>query len=194
MTIDLPQGTYVVAVSGGVDSAALLDMLAKSENQEVNFIVAHFDHGIRSTSENDTKFVADLATRYGFSFVSERVDLGANSSEELARNARYDFLLRTKEKYNARAIILAHHKDDIVETMIFNILRGTGIRGLCSLKSTPLLIRPLLSKTKKEIVDYANTRNLNWIEDSTNQDTKYKRNYIRHIILPVVIKQEPYFI
>ncbi len=174
--------TYVVAVSGGVDSVALLDMLVK--RGEAALIVAHFDHGIRSDSASDRKFVQDLAAKYGLQFVYDEGNLGAGASEATARDARYAFLRRIKQATGADWIITAHHEDDVLETAIINMIRGTGRKGLGSLRSTDEIYRPLLNTPKSELLSYARENGLEWREDSTNADAKYLRNYVRHNILP----------
>jgi tRNA(Ile)-lysidine synthetase-like protein len=181
MEFSISPGRYIVAVSGGVDSVVLLDLLNKKNN--LDLIVAHFDHGIRETSHQDKIFVENLARHYGNEFFSERVELGKNSSEEIARLARYSFLEDLRQKTQSSAIITAHHMDDLLETATFNLLRGTGRRGLSSLGSTRTLRRPLLKFTKNDLLSYALKNKLNWVEDITNQDIKYSRNYIRHKLL-----------
>lgn len=183
----LKKGTYIIAVSGGIDSVSLLDRLRTQPG--ITLIVAHFDHGIRSDSQSDEKFVAETARAYNLKYVSERQELGAQASEALARKARYDFLRRMQKKYDARGIITAHHSDDVIETMIINLIRGTGWRGLCSLRNTPGLFRPLLAVSKSEIVAYAKGRNLSWREDETNSDQHYLRNAVRHQLMPKLDRQ-----
>jgi len=180
---------YIVAVSGGVDSVVLLHKLA-SQGQ-VQLVVAHFDHGIRPDSAEDRKFVQKLAKKYGLSFEYAEGKLGANASEALARNARYQFLNKIKRKYQAEAIVTAHHQDDVIETAIINLLRGTKRKGLSSLGSRPGLFRPLIDDTKFTIVKYATKHRLSWREDSTNRDTAYLRNYIRHVLIPRLDKATP---
>jgi tRNA(Ile)-lysidine synthase len=167
---------HIVAVSGGVDSVALLDMVAKKYAAD-QLVVAHFDHGIRETSADDAKFVQRLAAKYKLPFETKREELGADASEELARHHRYAFLRAVAKKHNAK-IMTAHHADDMVETIAINLTRGTGWRGLAVLDS-PDVERPLLHKRKAELIAYANTHNLKWREDATNADTKYLRNDIR---------------
>ena len=178
----LQPGTYVVAVSGGVDSMALLDMLA--HQKDVKIIVAHFDHGIRSDSDLDRKLVANAAKKYKLPFVYERGNLGAGTSEDTARKARYAFLRKVQKDAKADAIVTAHHQDDALETAILNILRGTGRKGLSSLRDRRDLRRPLLKTAKAELKKYAQEQGIAWREDSTNLDTAITRNYVRHVLLP----------
>ena len=166
---------YVVAVSGGVDSVALLHMLATQP--ELDIVVAHFDHGIRDDSSDDAKFVGDLAAGYGFKFETKREELGKQASEELARERRYKFLRDVAARHNGR-IITAHHADDVIETVAINATRGTGWRGLSVMDSD--IVRPLLNMSKEHIINYAKNQGLKWREDSTNSSDKYMRNRIRH--------------
>ena len=182
---------YVVAVSGGVDSVVLLDMLVndilpishspygepttirRTANQ---LIVAHFDHGIREESHKDAEFVADLAKKYGWPFVSKREELGSDASEEKARDQRYAFLRSVAEKHGAK-LVTAHHADDVIESIAINLLRGTGWRGLAVLDSD--IIRPLTDMNKAQTLEYAKKHGLMWVEDSTNKTDVYLRNRIR---------------
>lgn len=175
-------GSYVIAVSGGVDSMALLHRL--HQEPDVRLVVAHFDHGIREGSVEDRKLVQATAQQFGLRFVFDEGHLGPGASEAKARQARYQFLRRVRRAAGAEAIITAHHHDDVLETAILNLLRGTGRKGLTSLQSRPGLVRPLLKVDKRELVDYARQHQLVWLEDSTNQDQGYLRNYVRHTILP----------
>lgn len=180
---------YIVAVSGGVDSVVLLDMLARGKiimsstggtdalAPPDSLIVAHFDHGIRPDSMDDATFVRQLAAEYELPLETKREELGPNASEELARNRRYAFLRSVAKKHDAR-VVTAHHSDDMVETIVINLLRGTGWRGLAVLDS-PDIERPLLGMRKAEILQYARSHQLSWREDSTNTDTRYLRNDVR---------------
>lgn len=180
MNVTLTPGTYVVAVSGGVDSVVLLDLLARQ--QDLRMIIAHFDHGIRSDSADDERFVKALAQKYDLTYQSKRVELGSNASEATARAARYEFLQSVQKKHKAMAIITAHHQDDYIETAIINMLRGTKRRGFVSLKETDELKRPLLGYTKQQIIAYAVQQKLEWHQDSTNTESKYLRNKLRRQI------------
>lgn len=180
--ITLQPGTYVVAVSGGVDSMVLLDMLRKKP--DLKLVVAHYDHGIRPDSAEDRKLVQSVAQRHGLQFVYNEGKLGPHASEAKARESRYRFLKRVQQAANAKGIITAHHQDDVIETAILNMLRGTGRHGLTALKSRDNLVRPLVDKAKQELIAYAKEHGLQWREDITNEDTRYLRNYIRHKLLP----------
>jgi tRNA(Ile)-lysidine synthetase-like protein len=178
---------YIVAVSGGVDSVVLLHKLSSRISNDnpksPRYVVAHFDHGIRSDSHKDADFVRELADNYELEFVLGEGRLGPNASEMEARDARYAFLRELKQAHKADKIITAHHQDDLLETMVLNIIRGTGPRGLSPMNSLDIL-RPLIHRSKKELIDYARDHKLKWREDSTNTDTKYLRNYVRLQIMP----------
>ncbi len=183
MDLELQPGKYVVAVSGGVDSAVLLHLLAQ-QGAKYDLVVAHFDHGIRTDSTEDRRLVAKVAYCYGLPCVYREGKLGARASEATARAARYAFLHEVRQASSARAIVTAHHQDDLLETIILNLQRGTGRRGLASLKNTDVIKRPLLYAPKKQLLRYAEREGLSWREDSTNQEETYLRNYIRKNIMP----------
>lgn len=178
----IPPGTYIVAVSGGVDSMVLLDLLTKVPH--VQLVVAHFDHGIRADSIEDRKLVQQTAQSHHIPYMFAAGELGSDASEAEARQARYDFLRSVQTVQQAKAIIVAHHEDDVLETMLLNLLRGTNRNGLSSLQSHHHTIRPLLHATKQDILAYAKAHNIKWREDSTNSDPRYKRNQIRHVLMP----------
>ncbi len=220
--------TIIVAVSGGVDSVALLDMLVNGKLQMVDgkwkdekpncqlpntnyqFIVVHFDHGIREDSADDAVFVENLAKKYGLQFELGHGKLGADSSEAEAREVRYNFLRQCCTKHKASSIMTAHHQDDLIETAIINLLRGTGWRGLAPMVQIPnykfqtinnhqppttkyQILRPLLSATKQELIDYAKKYKLAWREDCTNSNQDFLRNHVRLTLLPAALKADPSF-
>lgn len=166
---------YVVAVSGGVDSVVLLDMLMTAGGHEV--VVAHFDHGIRANSDRDAAFVAALAERYGVPYESRREELGPKASEATARERRYEFLRSIAKKHEA-TLATAHHRDDVIETIAINLTRGTGWRGLAVLGDGSIA-RPLTGHAKRELYDYAVSHHLEWVEDETNATDAYLRNRLR---------------
>lgn len=160
----------------------LLDLLR--QRSDLDLIVAHLDHGVRADSNLEREVVQRVAMSHNLKFESKVLSLGSHVSEDTARKARYAFLREVCKKYNTPVIITAHHQDDLLETAVINLLRGTGRLGLTSLGSTAEMRRPLLMNTKAEIVAYALEHNIEWREDSTNQDQTYLRNYVRHSILP----------
>lgn len=170
----------VVAVSGGIDSVVLLDMLRR---ESTSLIVAHVEHGIRDDTHEDEALVRRLAEEYGLPYVSTKLSLGADASEDTARLARYEWLESVRVKHDAVTIATAHHQDDVLETIYLNIVRGTGWRGLCSLRQTLSRTRPLLTWSKQRVVEYAIEHGLQWREDSTNDDLRYLRNRIRHGVI-----------
>lgn len=182
MKVLVPKGRYVVAVSGGVDSMVLLHVLSK--NSDIELIVAHYDHGIRHDSEEDRQLVQSVAKDYGLKFVYDEGNLGPDASESMARKSRYEFLHKVRKASESKSIITAHHQDDLLETAVINLLRGTDVKGLASIGSNYSVLRPAIDLTKKDLMEYAKDNNIVWREDYTNQDVKYLRNYIRHKIIP----------
>ncbi len=167
---------YILAISGGVDSAVLLHKWANTHAAD-RLIVAHFDHGIREDSAEDARFVRTMAAQYGREYVEGSRALGTNASEEVARAARYEFLYQQARKH-AAAIVTAHHLDDVVESIAINLHRGTGWRGVAVMNRAGIE-RPLLGMTKDDIYAYALAHRLEWVEDSTNRDRRYLRNRLR---------------
>ncbi len=160
----------------------LLDLLAKKPGLEL--VVAHFNHGIRPEAGRDEELVRVAASRLELRFEAGYGRLGKGASEALAREARYRFLETVQQKHRAHSIVTAHHQDDMLETAILNLLRGTGYRGLVAISANKRILRPLLSYTKEEILAYAGKHDLEWHEDSTNLDDAYLRNYVRLKLLP----------
>lgn len=178
----------IAAVSGGVDSVVLLHQLMKSREEVV---VAHVDHGFRSDSAADARFVEGLSKLYGCEFTTTKLDL-SSESEASAREARWQFLDETKNTYGAQCIFTAHHQDDVIETMILNLQRGTHRHGLTSLKDSKGIRRPLLSYSKTQIYDYALEHGLEWVQDYTNYEDKYERNKVRKYIMPKIKNRGPW--
>ncbi len=162
----------------------LLDLVRHLRGVEL--VAVHVDHGIRDDSAEDAKLVRRVSMSHNIKFEMIELGLDGEASEEEARRERYAFLRAMCKKYNALAILTAHHQDDLIETAIINMLRGTGWRGLSSLRSTDEIIRPLLGLTKAEIRAFAEERDLKWRHDSTNDDMRYLRNRVRQELLPKV--------
>ena len=156
----------------------LLHAAAQQSNEDVQLIVAHVDHGIRPDSGRDAELVRQAAKELGLRYEQKTSALGETTSEETARRVRYDFLWELAQRYDAR-IVTAHHADDVVETIAINLIRGTGWRGLAGLRSDRIS-RPFLAYLKVDIIEYARENHLHWHEDSTNTNSKYLRNTVRH--------------
>jgi len=181
----------LVGVSGGIDSVALLHALAKTGHKPV---VVHFDHGWRSESGRDAQFVRELAKRLGLTFIGGKMrSIRKNHRETEARTARYTFFAKIAKRLRIPDLVLAHHADDQVETFLMQLLRGSGAanRGMdfLSLREGLVLHRPWLGIWKADIAVYAKKHRLKWREDSTNADTKHRRNLIRHEVLPYLLKK-----
>jgi tRNA(Ile)-lysidine synthase len=187
----------LIAVSGGVDSVVLLDILfqiAETEGYEIS--IAHYNHKIReTTSDSDELLVTSLAKKYKLKIYIDSSDVKSaakknNQSIELtARNLRYAFLDRISKSLDYHNIAMAHTADDSAETVMFNLLRGTGLTGLSGIPKVRNLsrkiqiIRPILNFRKSTLYDYAAKRNLKWNEDETNLLSIYSRNRIRNDLL-----------
>lgn len=182
--IRLEPGRYVLAVSGGVDSMVLLDILRR--HADVELVVAHFNHGIRPEAVKDEELVRETAAKFGLKFAADYGQLGEDASEDQARQARYRFLNQVKREYEAQAIITAHHQDDLLETALLNVLRGSGPLGLAAMASNQAVIRPLLQVPKKVLLAYALEHQIMWLEDNSNYDLKHLRNYLRSEVAPKI--------
>lgn len=182
----IPSGRYVAAISGGVDSMVLLDLLAQSPQLEI--IVAHFDHGIRADSNQDKVLVESVARQWGLVFYSGKVSLGPLASEAVARQARYGFLRSVQIRTGVQGIVTAHHQDDVIETMALQLMRGTYRSGLSPFRAKNI-VRPFVDSKKSELIIYARQNNIEWREDSTNADPAYARNRLRLGPLRIVSDQ-----
>jgi len=193
----LHSGKYplLLAVSGGVDSVVLLDVLSKLK---LELTVAHCNFQLRGKeSDSDEQFVKRLSEQYGIPFYSKRFDTNtfakANqlSIQEAARKLRYDWFNQLIAAHGFAYVTTAHHADDHVETVLMNIFRGTGIAGLHGILPVQgKIIRPLLGIKRTAILAYAHQHNIKWVEDASNASDKYSRNFIRHHIIPAA--QEVY--
>ena len=191
---------YLVGVSGGRDSVALLHALGEAGFKRL--IVCHLNHGLRGrAAADDARFVAMLARQRGLELESEKVDVArlakatGESIETAARNARHAFFARVARRRRCRALFLAHHADDQVETFLFNLFRGTGRAGLGGMSPDSVrtvdgvrlrLLRPMLGVWREEIDAYLATRGLRYREDASNRAPDHTRNRIRHELLPLV--------
>jgi len=187
----------LAAVSGGVDSVVMLDALIKASGDlGISLHIAHLNHHIRpGEAEADAEFVESLADRYGLPVTIGDADVPKLASqhrtglEEAGRNARYDFLHATANQMGATRIALGHTADDRAEGVLMNLIRGCGPDGIVSIAPVRgSIVRPLISTFRTEIEQYAQLNGLEYRNDSTNLDTSYTRNRIRHDLLPLLEK------
>ncbi len=189
----------VVAVSGGPDSVCLLEILLRlRETLNVSLIAAHLDHGLRpGEDERETEFVETLARRSGIPCAYERVTQLANAHgtclEERAREIRYRFFEGVLDTYHAQRLALGHNKNDQAETVVMNMLRGTGSAGLSGMPPVRdnCYIRPLIRITREEILAYVREKGLSYMTDSSNLDKRYLRNRIRLELMPILLTYQP---
>jgi tRNA(Ile)-lysidine synthase len=196
--VDWCDVTVLLAASGGADSVALVQALHRLRAGGVGrLILSHFNHGLRGAeSDGDQAFVEELGRELGVRVVVGRRDgvtergREGERSEESLRELRYEFLARMANETGARFVVTAHTADDHVETVLHNILRGTGLAGLAGIPRTrPLtgaatLIRPLLSVTRAEVLEYLAALGQGYRVDSSNASVEYTRNRIRRELLP----------
>ncbi|NLI60360.1 MAG: tRNA lysidine(34) synthetase TilS [Clostridiales bacterium] len=186
----------VVGVSGGADSLALIHLLEEMRSYiPMTLYVAHVNHGLRGqAAREDANFVKEFARELGLEFflkearVSDLSKKWGVSEEQAGRRVRYEFFGEVLDKVEGHRIALAHHKDDQAETILHNIIRGTGLAGLSGIR--PIrdghVIRPLLEISRQEIVDYCHAKGLSYRDDHTNDETIYTRNRIRHLVIPMI--------
>jgi tRNA(Ile)-lysidine synthase len=187
---------FVLAVSGGMDSMVMLDLFESlKEKQGVEFCVANLDHCIREESQSEQQWLKEYCLQKAIPFYSKRVDVlnykiknGAKYSvEEIARDERYQFLNEAKEAFDSNWILTAHHKDDLLETFLIRLLRGTGVNGLDVLNRTDSpFMRPLINFWREEIEEYVKFKELYYFEDESNKDEKYLRNRVRRKLIPFI--------
>lgn len=204
----LPDGEAVLlAVSGGVDSMCMAELFLNS-TAKVRFALAHCNFHLRGEeSDSDEALVREWAESHGVIFIKKDFDTkeyaasNGVSIEMAARELRYTWFAEVCRERGFAALAVAHNANDNAETMILNMLRGTGVKGMTGMRSSSLLpgsdarlIRPLLGFTRKDIHEYAVSHGLQWHEDSTNADSAYKRNCIRNEIFPLFGRLNPSFL
>jgi len=189
----------LLAVSGGVDSVVMLDLFDRARQElPLEIHVATFNHMLREEAAAEVEFVRQLCTERNIGFSEGAGDVKAYaqtcklSIEEAARELRYEFLKNTARKIGAQYICTAHNANDLLETILLRLAKGTGTFGLVGLKPLQgLFFRPLIFFLRKEIETYATARNLRFVIDKSNFDTRYQRNYIRHKIIPMLKEINP---
>ena len=177
-----------VAFSGGLDSSVLLHSLASIPEYKERVFAIHVNHGLSPNSKSWIKHCEKFCRVLGVNFIPLTIELeNSKTNENILRQARYEAFFSCLEKGDV--LCTAHHQDDHIETILFRILRGTGIKGLAGIEKYSQiegidLIRPLISYSKKDLLDYGNKFNVNWIEDESNEDLSISRNFIRKKVIP----------
>ena len=213
-----PSDRLLVGLSGGVDSVVLLDSLqCAARKRRLRLSALHVNHQLSPHARRWEAFCRRLCRARGIPFQSVKVRVRRGDSlEAAARAARYEIFARQDCDY----VVLAHHRDDQVETLLLQLLRGAGVKGLAAMPLVrtedrgsriergnqrrtggklnphssilnPKILRPLLDVTREEILEYARARRLKWVEDESNQDIYFQRNYLRHEVLPVIARRFP---
>ncbi len=187
----------LIALSGGPDSIFALYFFKKfSKRFGITLAAAHLNHMLRGKqAEKDEEFCKRTCADIGIEYYSEKYDVAGFakqnkiSVEEAARKVRYDFLLRIAKNYRFDKIVTAHTMDDNAETVLMNLIKGTGLQGIAGIPvQRNNIIRPVLALTKDEIVSYLENYKIEYRVDKSNKDLKYERNFIRHKILPLIKK------
>jgi tRNA(Ile)-lysidine synthase len=188
--------SYLAGVSGGRDSVVLLHVLVELGFKRL--VVCHLDHGLRGRdSLNDRKFVQRLARRLALECVCRKVDVPKLASERrlsietAAREARFGFFADVARSKRCSRVFLAHHADDVIETFLFNLCRGSGRAGLASMRPESrlgrlTLLRPMLSLTRAAIDAFATARRIRFREDASNEDPRFVRNRLRQEAIPLL--------
>lgn len=193
---NIKNATIALGFSSGPDSCALALILNElKEKYNLKLILCYFNHNWRDEALEEEIFTENFAKKLNINFLIGKAPKDAKKSEEIARELRYDFFNEISKKYNSEYIFLAHNKNDNIETLIYRIIKGTSIKGLCSIpEKREIFYRPFLSITKDEILNFLKQNNQNFMIDSSNEDTKYKRNLIRKKILPLFKEISPNYL
>jgi tRNA(Ile)-lysidine synthase len=187
-TLPLPSRRLLLAVSGGPDSVALLDLMHEAGDElALELAVGHVDHGIHRESGAVARQVLALAARYGVPYLSRALSLGEDAGETEARRARYAALQELREEWGAGAIVTAHHADDQAETVLMRVLGGSGPAGLAAMPAAAGgILRPLLPFRRDELARHVQELELPVWDDPANRDSRHDRAWIRTVVLPVL--------
>ena len=184
-----------IAFSGGLDSSVILQLLSESSIPNKDITALHINHGLSKDSDKWESFCAERAAKLDISFKSWKLESLDKISEDSLRIKRFEAFGKWSRENDL--IITGHHLDDQIETVLFRIFRGTGIKGLSGIKEFSRVnninfYRPLLKSTKEELLNYALVNNLLWVEDKSNKESKFSRNIIRNELMPTISKRWPH--
>jgi len=198
VSLNLQHAKFGVAVSGGIDSSVLCELCTMAK---ISFFLVHCNFKLRGEeSERDEQFVRSLAKKYGVEILVKEFDTGKYAEEKkcsiqvAARELRYQWFQQLHQEDNSTYVLLAQHANDDIETVMMNFFRGTGLEGLTGMTSfiaDNFCLRPLLHNKRNEIENFAKEQNLQWVEDSSNQSSKYTRNFFRNELMPMLKKVYP---
>ena len=194
--LNLDKEEYIViGVSAGPDSMALLDYLKKHIKPKI--ICAHINHNVRKESAKEESFLLNYCLTNDIIFEKMKIEkYNGKNFEAEAREKRYNFYLKILEKYHCKYLFLAHHGDDLIETVLMKIARGSNLEGYAGMKRISLfrnnyyIVRPLLNYTKEDILNYLKINKIKYYIDKSNKDTTYTRNRYRKYILPFLKKED----
>lgn len=183
---------YIVSVSGGVDSMVLMHLMLK----KYNIVVVHFDHQVRVDSYKDNELIQNYIKNFNIPYHYIKLSIKNGNFQEKARNERYHHLKEIADQYNTPYIVTAHHLDDLAETILMKLARGSNLYGYAGFKEITyvdnyIILRPLIHYEKNDLINYANQHNIPYLNDSSNFKKDYFRNRIRLEVLPL-IKREGY--
>lgn len=188
----------VIGVSGGPDSMALLHLSSRLQKDlGVSIICAHVNHNVRAESASEKVFVEQFCQDYGIIFEGMKIeDYGDDNFHNEARSKRYSYFAKITAKYHAKYLFTAHHGDDLIETILMRIVRGSTLRGYSGFskivdRGDYVIVRPLIHVTKDEILEYLKQNQIEYVQDASNQKDIYTRNRFRKYIVPEFKKEDP---
>ena len=190
--------TIIVATSGGPDSMCLLHLMCELKSKlNLKIIVAHVNHKLRKESEEEALFVKEVSEKYNLIYeYMEILEYNDDNLENDARTKRYEFFNKLVEKYHANYLMTAHHGDDLMETILMRLTRGSSLKGYSGFKKefayeNYTIVRPLITETKKDIQDYMDEHSYKYYIDESNFSENYTRNRYRMTVLPFLKKEDP---